>query len=155
MPLSRTLLVACLIACCASLALARDRTLGTASAICKDQFSTIMKEQYAADTQCADLIKKAMNTAPKSDADCPNGAKADAGSAVQKCMAKDEVRRLGCATTASLRQTCNSSSMPVEPTSLQKKTAWALDAVLQTRQLIRHCSARTQQVLTKVMLTVC
>jgi hypothetical protein len=82
-----------MLACCASLALAGDRTLGTASGICKDQFGTIMRDHYAADTQCADLIKKAMNTAPKSDADCPNGAKADAGSAVQKCMAKDEVRR--------------------------------------------------------------
>lgn len=79
------------VACCASVVLAGDRTLGTVSGLCKDQFTSIMKDQYATDKDCADTIRKAMNTAPKTDADCPGGAKADVGSSVQKCMSKDQV----------------------------------------------------------------
>lgn len=81
------------LACCLSLAQAGDRTLGTVSGPCKDQFSAIMRDHYADDKECADSIKKAMTTAPKSDADCPGGATAGAGSSVQKCMSKNQVRR--------------------------------------------------------------
>lgn len=90
------LLAACLLACCASLTLAGDRILPTVSPACKDQFNTIIKEQYAGDAECADLIKKAMNTAPTTAADCPGGKEAAAGSAVQKCMSKNEVGREAC-----------------------------------------------------------
>lgn len=89
--MSRLFLLVSVIACCASVALAGDRTLGTVSGPCKDQFSTIIRDNYAADSTCADTIKKAMNTAPKSDSDCPGGALANAGSSVQKCMSKDQV----------------------------------------------------------------
>lgn len=88
--MARAALVALLLAGCAAAALAADRTLPTASASCKDQFDTIITQRYATDKTCADLIRKAMSTAPKSDADCPGGAKADAGSPVQKCLAKNE-----------------------------------------------------------------
>lgn len=71
-----------------------DKTLNTVSGPCKDQFDTIMNDQYKGDSKCADMIKKAMSTAPKSPADCPNNAIADAGSDVQKCMSKTQVRSL-------------------------------------------------------------
>jgi hypothetical protein len=90
---SPLLLAACLLACCAPLALAGDRILPTVTPACKDQFSTIIKEHYAGDAECSDMIRKAMNTAPKTAADCPGGKEAGAGSAVQKCMSKNEVRR--------------------------------------------------------------
>lgn len=90
------MLAACLLACCAPLTLAGDRILPTVTPVCKDQFNTIIKEQYTGDAECSDLIKKAMNTAPKTAADCPGGKEAAAGSAVQKCMSKNEVRREAC-----------------------------------------------------------
>lgn len=89
--MSRLFLLVSVIACCASVALAGDRTLGTVSGPCKDQFSTIIRDHYATDSTCADTIKKAMTTVPNSDSDCPGGAQADAGSSVQKCMSKDQV----------------------------------------------------------------
>lgn len=92
--MSRLLITVCLIACCASLAYAGDRTLGTVSGPCKDQFAAIIRDHYAGDKECSDTIKAAMTTAPKSDADCPGGAKIDAGSSTQKCMAKSQVCRV-------------------------------------------------------------
>jgi hypothetical protein len=89
---SLLLQLALLAACCVGAALAGDRTLGTVSGPCKDQFAGIMKEQYGDDASCADKIKKAMSVAPKSDADCPGGTKANVGSDIQKCMAKNQVR---------------------------------------------------------------
>ena len=92
--MARLLLLVCAFLACASLVLGGDRTLGTVSGVCKDQFAAIMRDHYGTDKECSDAIKKAMTTAPKSDADCPGGAKADAGSAIQKCMSKNQVRMI-------------------------------------------------------------
>lgn len=98
--MARTLLVASLVACLVAVTYAHgDRTLGTVSGSCKDQFAKIIKDNYATDTKCADAIKKAMSTAPKSDADCPGGVKAGVGSDVQKCMSKSPVSGLQCRQT--------------------------------------------------------
>jgi hypothetical protein len=71
-------------------ALASDKTINTVDASCKDRFKSIMTDNYAGD-KCGDMIKAAMSTAPASSSDCPNGVMADAGSEVQKCMAKSQV----------------------------------------------------------------
>jgi hypothetical protein len=77
----------------ASTALASDKTINTVDASCKDRFKSIMADNYA-DDKCGDMIKAAMSTAPDSASDCPGGVIADAGSEVQKCMAKSQVSLL-------------------------------------------------------------
>lgn len=71
-----------------------DKTLKTATSDCKDKFSVVIRDQYAGDKQCTDVIKQAMSTAPATSEDlsqCPEGKVADVGSKVQKCMAKTPV----------------------------------------------------------------
>lgn len=87
------LAVALLALCAAPSAQAADRTVGTASGPCKDQFNTVLADNYAADNDCATAIKKAMSTAPATPADCPGGAVADVGSQVQKCLSKSDASK--------------------------------------------------------------
>jgi hypothetical protein len=71
-----------------------DKTLKTVTADCKDRYSVVIRDHYAADKECTDIIKQAMSTAPTTSDDvsqCPEGKVADVGSKVQKCMAKTPV----------------------------------------------------------------
>lgn len=83
----------------ATTALATDKLLTSAGASCNDAFKQIMTDDYADDSNCQNLIKTALSTAPTDVAQCPGGVRADPGTPVHKCMTKSQVsmtRKLAC-----------------------------------------------------------